>query len=263
MKSICLIGNSHLAALKYGTKLLEPSNSYSLDFFGAAGPAFRSASLIDGWLVPDSEMMRQRFRVTAAGRDRIEVGAYDAFVVVGFAGIDGIMRVCHEFATAQMALHKGKTLVSSALFAAIAEGQIRQQPGIELAFQLREATTAPIFVLRKPRPAIGVKFVKARLRRMSEEGDGKIILPVYRKVGARLASDGLIVIDQPVQTIVDDVFTDELYSIGSKKLASGQEHGEIDHGHMNAEFGALLLEALLAELGIAAERVAVETKLAV
>jgi hypothetical protein len=263
MKSICLIGTSHLAALKYGSALLRPSKAYELDFFGCAGGVFRSASLIDGWLVPDTEPMRQRFRVSAAGRDRIEVGAYDAFAIVGFAGVDSITRVCHECVTVGMALKKGRRLVSPALFAAIAEGQIRSQPGIRMALQLREATKAPVFVLCKPRPGLGIKAVKFRLRRMSEGGDGTIIQGVYREVVARLASDGLIVLDQPAQTIAEDVFTDEMYSVGSKRLASAEEHGEEDHSHMNPEYGALVLEALLGELGIAAERVAVETKMAV
>ena len=260
MKAICLIGTSHLAALKHGSALLRPSDDYSLDFFGCAEPSFGSMSAERGYLVPDQPAMRKCFKFISGKSDRIEIAAYDAFAIVGFRGFRRLLNTCWymyaRHTTDTKAPLNNRTLLSPAVFNATIDSRMAWEPGLSAARQLRAATKVPIFGFFKSRLIKGSENSYDHF--LKQPGYRELVQESHERYGNRLRSDGLEIVDQPPSTIVDEFLTASQFCVKAQFLTSNELLPESDVTHMNADYGVLVLEQLLGKLDISPRRAAPE-----
>jgi hypothetical protein len=85
---ICIIGNSHVAALKLAwvnhfDKRCKKDND--ITFFASPGNSLRSLKLENNKLIPDSEQLKKNLRATSGGKSFIELASYDVFLLYGLA----------------------------------------------------------------------------------------------------------------------------------------------------------------------------------
>lgn len=80
---ICMVGNSHLAAMKSGWQLM--SDEYSdidIVMFGAPGSSFFTIDVRNGQIIADTSKAAESFEKTGGAR-AIEIDDFDAVVLVG------------------------------------------------------------------------------------------------------------------------------------------------------------------------------------
>lgn len=94
---ICVIGNSHAAAIRTGLDLMPALGAAAhFDFFAAQRDWMREMELQGDALVPTSEVTRDKIALHSGGMERIEARQYDHFLLVGlgsaFAGLGSCPR---------------------------------------------------------------------------------------------------------------------------------------------------------------------------
>ncbi|HVU20243.1 MAG TPA: hypothetical protein VHE09_05885 [Rhizomicrobium sp.] len=119
--SICLIGNSHVAAIKQAWTNRGPvvQPDVSVDFF-SAGTRLLSALTLEGtlWRAATGPL-REKLAYTSGGQEDIELSRYDAFVMMGSGfGLD-IPKFTAGYDIASPDREPEGTLMSRASFAAM------------------------------------------------------------------------------------------------------------------------------------------------
>ena len=90
MTRVCIVGNSHVAALRNGSaRIAAQFPDIEATFFGVPGRWLRSVKLVRGQngtpgsLAPADPEHSAFFRKMSGGQDRINVADYDCFILVG------------------------------------------------------------------------------------------------------------------------------------------------------------------------------------
>lgn len=254
---LCVVGNSHLAAIKDGKALCAAANGVSIDWFGAIAPKFRGWSWRGGMIVPDTPAMRQGFARTSGGQDRIAVSEYDAFVFVGFFGVHVLVDTYDEHCTFVMRMRERKRLISEEVFCRIVAGWRGRGQGLVMARAIRDRTKKPVLVIERPRPAAtlldessqsGRQMKWSVWRQAIRHGDAECLANMHERQCREIAADGLEVVRQRPSTVVDLLLTDRQLSVGSRRLINDATHGERDVVHMNGTYGAIVLDDVIAAL---------------
>ena len=126
---VCIIGNSHAAALRTGLDLVpELNEELSFDFFAAQSDLMREMELRGTVLVPTSELTKRRMSIVSGGKTEIETADYTDFVIVGlgFNVLDAV-NVLRQY---RLYGFQGKgdeaaPYISRACFAALIESMLR------------------------------------------------------------------------------------------------------------------------------------------
>lgn len=228
---VAVLGNSHAASLRKGWDLRNGRIPGIADITFFARPNGRggigSLRAEGGVIVADDAELREWFQRTA-GTTQIEPARFDVFLIHAF-GPDAT-----QVYNAARAL--GRHVYSKALVQELLAGfeqkvdeAVETMPQVELCRLLRSVTAAPVLVTHKP------LFAHA-----SAEGQptpaiaGELHRRWLSTMARVIAANGGELLPQPVQTIVERCYTADRYAKGDRK-------------HMEAEYGALLLEALGAE----------------
>lgn len=223
---VCVLGNSHVGALKLAYDA-DPSlaSRMRLTFFAARGDEMRHLRLRDGRIEASTPLLEHSIRHTSGGLSEVDPQAYDAFLVYGLElriqpPADGFFSRAVREQTARDAAAK-----TAGLFA------------VEL---LGEAGAAPVFVGLGPSPAAGESTALGR-----DPGYAAIFEALNAAVFAPL---GVELLGQPEETFADGWRTDRRFSIGSRRLDVGDEasnelHPDNDSAHMNEAFGRIWLQA--------------------
>lgn len=195
-----------------------------VSFFGQAGnEGLATVFVSEGQLTSSSDHARKAFVMTH-GRDYLEIGNYDSFLIYGARSRN---------------FWPGNNFYSSACLNAALDDLTRDTPAQHVLSCLRGASKAPIFVGHTP-------LVAARMVRdhtvLDEYCKGIEVLNQrhYRKFASEL-------VGQPLATIVNGRNTAPEYSWGVTRLSSvfGADDTPArssDNSHMDGVFGALWLE---------------------
>lgn len=235
---ICVLSNSHAAALRQGLDKLEPSARAELDvtFFASRSGGMKALES-DGRRLrcPDPEVLRD-IQYTSGGLGEIDLAHYDVFVVHAM----GLL-----YPYVQLAAPYSQQFVAAWML-----GRWRQVLSYRLLEMLQAAPRARLVV--SPQPYLSESDDSARS--LVE----KAILPpvpLERAFSgeAWLGELRALFLPQPAATVVKHVLTDRRYSRGSVRLdvgdrQSAQPHPASDHQHMNADYGLLVWRDLLAML---------------
>lgn len=232
---VCVIGNSHVGALKRGwDRISRTRRNIELVFFCQRGMGLKGLNCEGSALVPDNDFLKRAIMFTSGGRDRIDVNEFDAIVLYAL-GANPFFRDESRFLS--------KKVIKQAL-----HDSLTQSLAFELLIKIREISGKTVYIGHTPLPA-------AQMAAVNQATDSYIH-------GMQLANDAVyspmnaIMMTQPLETIVNGGRTDIRYSIGSKRLAVGdplddEAHADDDVVHMNEEFGELWLNWLFSRLGLA------------
>ena len=184
---ICVIGNSHMAALRDGWPLVEADHpGLRLSFFGLGQYGLRRTHAEDTRLVPDHASDRAGMR-RACGVEEIDTAGYDGFVLVGlWRGLRWIEMMLCIASIASIAGRDGP------------DGGLEGPARMLVSFEAAEAA-AHDALMRAPLP-----HVTGILRSMW--GDP----PIYALPMPRLGADALIPGAPPAIFAAPDVCSDAL-----------------------------------------------------
>jgi hypothetical protein len=231
---ICVIGNSHLAALKAGWEDIRAEYPHiDVTWFDAKSRQLAGLEVRGGALVPMRDDLREMMQYTSAGKDRIEAG-YDCYFVVG----------------CELSFYKLVLLVQESEGIADAEAVSGTSRAAMIAYQLRKITDGPVAVLPVPYSS---QLAAEDAYGWTGGEEALVNLDVlYRGTLRDLGREhGFKPLLQPERTIRNTVFTKVQFRLGGDTLQLKKASGRNDGLHMNARFGAMyLLEALDAFSGV-------------
>jgi hypothetical protein len=261
---LCVIGNSHVAALKLGWDRLIAEGIPGWDdvtpvFFGAPSDGMRHVALQDGALVPTRQKITGHFRQLSGGYDRIDLQAFDAFVLVGLnVSSKRILRFYKGHAWVGLNGTTGKALLHPAFAAAFLTERYGTTQLVEHARKIAEVSGRPVLALAEPHWA---EWARAAPEGTADygwdkaitAGDGAALGALFEQAVAAALAPHAVFVPQPAQTIADGVTTRAAFNKEASRLISG-EGGGTDASHMNAEFGLALWQAMAPALTAARQQ---------
>lgn len=232
---ICVIGNSHVGAIKRGW--LSLSNQYpdiEIVFFASRSTTMGDllVSTDNQNLYADNEKLKKTLEFTSGGYEEISVDDYDLFLVYGLQCksllIDPAVFYTQSFLTALIEAHVVKTLSFSTIK------------------KLRMLTNKKIFVGHNPLFSINRGEKRKAVSQSYLNGCYIMNSLFYSTINCKIIS-------QPGQTIVNGIYTDSIFSENSRRLSVGEindneKHSLDDLGHMNDYFGEVWLKSFLEQL---------------
>ncbi|TVS03402.1 MAG: hypothetical protein EA407_06880 [Rhodobacteraceae bacterium] len=227
MIRLCIIGNSHAAALKHAAEdFCAEHPDARLTFFAAPSNQTARLAVSDGQYRPRTPELAQQIQLTSGGLAEIDPVVYDAFLIYGFGGrgdrIDNPRRLSASFTRA------------------IVLERVRSSLLMQHSAALRGLSDAPIFAALTPLPAAASN--KRRRRLMSHHAE---VALVQAELCAPL---GVELCTQPEATLVGDQATRADFATGSVPLENALKaredwHELSERRHMNAAYGRLWLQA--------------------
>jgi len=255
---LCVIGNSHIAALKLGWDALVAEAApdwaeIAPTFFGAPSDGMRHVTLEDGALVPTRAKIADHFRQISGGYDRIPLAGFDAFLLVGLnVSSKRILRFYKNHAWVGLGGTEGKGLVHPAFAADFMTERYGSTNMVDHARRIAEATGKPVLAVAEPHWASWARKAPEGTAdfgwdKALSAGDGAAIGEMFvRAVTAALAPHAIFV-PQPAHTVEEGVMTRAKYNKEASRLITG-EGGGTDASHMNADYGRAVWQALAPEL---------------
>lgn len=253
----CVIGNSHLAALKLGwDRAGKEHPEIAASMFGIPGKHLGNAAIESGELVlPTQKFLQFRAESDPGSGDGIRLGDYDCFVVTGADfGLSCVIEVyaqltCHG-------LRNGRQqLVSRDLFRKLCLDAARKTTALHICRLIASARKAPILVVPVPLPSEpGYRDVRkkgmAAWVECADAEDGEAVNRLFAEVRASLLVPPMIYVDQAAATKASPIATWARYSENSVRLTSDldADHPPRDYFHMNGAYGTEMWSAIAAVL---------------
>lgn len=252
----CIVGNSHLAALKLGWKeIAHDFPKIELDFFGSHRDSMMRTEVRDGRLVALDAGVRSKLQMTG-GAPEIELARYDFFAIVGMGfGLHPALAIFESHAIPSFQAGD-RQVISEAAFADAMSDSLRGSTAGHIYWLLYTETSAPILIIPQPLNAEGILSSVRRgviYKKINRLGIEKQISDIYASASLAALSGHTDIIYQPPETVTSHIFTKDIYSDGSVRLnqALDRQHSEADHAHMNARYGQVMLREMIARINAA------------
>lgn len=251
---LCLIGNSHLAALALGWRQIAPRYpDIAITFFGAKASFLDGLRVFDRGLRAEDDDLRKKIEWLSGGISEIVVDDYDAFWFVGNEfGVHTVLAPYLAYWAEAHTPDPKRTPVSDALFLELGEAALRGTLAMDLFRRLRQTTDAPVSFVCQPEPsaaALESREGRTQAFRLAErQGDRVALAEQAARVFASIeARERVTVLRQPDETRAGPLLTQAHWGRGSVRLQRGlsTEHGDHDLMHMNGDYGAIMLAACL------------------
>jgi len=233
VRRICLMGDSHLAALSLGWRRVAPHfPKTEITFFGGLTTEWSSIAAVDGRLVPGSEKLREAFKRSARGLVDIQAG-FDAYILIG-------LKLAISFPLRLWTHHEHADWKS---YQTAVSGYVRDTAFAHVLARLREITDAPVVVLAGPHQPNA--FCKASPL-LDNETAAKLRANFIRECESLATAYNARLVTQSEETLAPNGVTTQM-----KFAYVPKEPGKLDFRHCNAEYGAIaMLHILKTGLGI-------------
>jgi|GEM_PF-2926070 len=241
---LCVIGNSHIAALKLGWPAAGIAG-IAPTFFGAPADGLRHVVLENGVLVPRKSDIAGHFRTISGGSDRIVLAGHDAFLLVGLnVSSKRILRFYKTHAWVGLNGTAGKTVVHPGFAMEFMTERYGATRMAELAATIAGATDRPVLAVAEPHWASWARTAPAGTadygwQDAAASGDGPAIGGLFVQAVAAALAPCAQFVPQPEETVEDGIMTRADYNKDASRLIGG-EGGGTDASHMNAAYGAVL-----------------------
>jgi hypothetical protein len=240
-KRLCLIGDSHLAAVSIGWNTLAAAEYPNVEavFLASPGKSMRHIKVQDGALVPGTEELARHFERTA------HVPAIDAsYDLYAVYGLEVSVQICpglwQAFRDAKRA-REIDTAVDAGLIAATIAGQVLPR--------VREITDRPLVLMATPMPA-EIRSVDKWAEARRNGDDARMAAFFTRSCRAFAESAGAEFMPQPEETLTSPLHTRDEYAAEQARFSKRVEALGGDGIHMSAAYGAAVMRALLRAYGV-------------
>lgn len=271
MTRICLIGDSHAAALIEGCRGLNLS--HEIQVFAYPGMAVDHLATAEQSLSCLPEMAA---RLEALGMaPSVDLGNCDAVLLVGCGlSIQAATTILRRHEPPEIAavppqgrafwfrrlprlVPAPRALMSDACFSAALEGAIAATRAMALLALLRQVTAVPVMLVAEPFPSIDLLHADRKghyLRRVIEAGEAPFARAAFHDALRRSLQrfENAHLVPQPPELTEAEIFTprdltaDALRMFDLKSRFPGGEFW-----HANGRYGAVMIEASLAALSAA------------
>ncbi len=255
MKRICLIGDSHVAALKLGWDQIRGECPQArLTFFGSAGDTCERIKLKGRSLVPVADLVKENFKRTSGGLESIELKHFDCFVLVALGfGPASALDVAAEFSWCDTRLDQRKRLVSRECFEQAVTDALRHSLAVRTGLKIRPAVSKPVYILAQPGRSLAYmeRETFRQAHAAAPAGAWELLGGLWTECAAKVAAEtGIGVLHQPGDTLRNHLFTDPRYTDGAVRLKGDLQtkQPELNTAHMNAAYGATTLKTVLSRL---------------
>jgi hypothetical protein len=256
MFRLCVLGDSHVAALKTGwDEIPEAQKAHlSVTYFGAQSQLLEGLEVQERSLITHSEHLSNKLAATSNGKTSIDVGDYDLFLIVGLS------LNLRRLMTGPLSRHRTISyntragniyLISDACLMACANGVLGNSLAFETAEKLKSAGATRIAMIPQPAPSPQL-LERDRggdlFREFLKNGDGPEVYRLFRDAILSLSkAHSVEFVEQPLQTRQDGFFTKLEFSTGSVRLTErfDSPHSNLDFGHMNGRYGAHIWQVIV------------------
>jgi hypothetical protein len=227
---VCLMGDSHAAALKKGwTQVGGEFPNVRMTFFAGTTADWDSVGVADGRLLPGAETLREQFVRSAQGVSEI-ADAYDVYVLCALG-----LRLSEALRLWVSRAEKGHT-TWSAYRAAVAES-VRDHECARLLSKLRQITQAPVYVVAGPHQPLA--FCRSSPL-LDDATAARLRANFHAECETFAAEHAARFVPQPQETLAPNGVTTQM------RFWSGTPK---DRRHCNGEYGAIVLTRIMALLG--------------
>ncbi len=244
MTKVCVIGNSHVAALKLGWPEIQAQfPRVELTCFASAGLSV-AYEVSDGKLVCPDPRIKQRLAYTSQTDGDIRP-VYDVYILCGLALSS--MKAFRAYIAKRVELKAAGTPIGTTVedYAAAMAPALRDTIAIDVAAKLRTLTQAPIFVIATPLPAYE-RHVEL-WGRIKENFQESTVAQAYDLACTRVAAEhDAVFLPQPVEVTDESGLTtrNQFYLLKPEQVAEEKSL----HTHMNPAFGAVVLRDALEKI---------------
>jgi hypothetical protein len=250
--TVCLIGNSHLAALAQAWRngAAAARGDLSMVFFGSQAGTARSMALKGGTIAPRSATAIEAFRRSSGGKGEIVVADYDAFVLygMGFRFSDVLPTLADYGTVGELQWGPVQHLVSESCRDAMLRASIGRASALSALRQIRSLSSAPVLLCPMPFRAESW-FRRSKLAANPRLSNTEFLDSlVHRFVTAAseiCAECGGEFVPQDESTCALPGFTKVEFSVDGD---TWKVRGRADDKHMNARYGAIALTGILQRL---------------
>ena len=238
-KRVLIFGDSHLASVRHAdTAGLLELGTVDLEYWGAAGPAFRQIHFAKEALTPiKPETEEMVLQVNGNGRKTVAANDFDVFVFYGVR-----LRFTDFFAPYLTLMDGENTAVSDAVLTRAADTFLNDRRSVRMAAMLKKAGAGRVILAFAGFPVWGVvdhTLENRTLARFPDVTQATVASRqrIWQALEAGLAARGLELVMQPEDTITKGMFTDPAFAV-----ADGVERE--DAVHKAPTFAAKLLNSL-------------------
>ncbi len=225
-----------------------------MTFFAAPALMLQNLDRQGSALVPPKKELEDMMVYTSGGKNRVELDQYDAFILVALGFKIAVTELCaSEYGVAEY-LQWGPVahLLSHACFAAMLNASLEQSASMDLADKIRAVSDRPIVLCPRPFPS-EIALNAPPLRddpRFRDRAFLESVVTQARSAGATVsARHGAEVVWQDSSTVSIPGFTKAEFGVGAISLKTAKENDRREDGrHMNANYGLLMLTAVLRRL---------------
>jgi hypothetical protein len=229
---ICVIGNSHVGALKRAWDKMSPAHpGLELVFFAHRGNGMSALKPQGKKLVPTTDDLCAAMKFTSGGQDHIVPADYDAFLIYG-------LKASPNFGA-------GERFFSRQVRQQALDDLTHNKLSLKVLKMVRQLSEAPVYLGHEPLNSASETRPDASIAPY-ESGIAQLNESFYGPLGAEMLM-------QPPSTMVNGKNTDPSFSKDSQRLAIGTSNNDAAHPegedrHMNAAFGEIWLGAFIERL---------------
>ncbi len=237
-----MIGNSHLGVVRQAWRenLSEKYPEIRPTFFGVAGQGMSTAYVHDGVIRTDDQKVADSFAKTSGGAKEVYLGNFDTFV---FYGVGFPLKMINAFLSRDK--DSNDRTDESVSLERVME-QVRQfignHPVIKIAFAVRKASPKPIFLCMAPMWSILEKEAVGHQYKTVTDHGSEIKKLFFQVLENSLHPHNIEIIPQVDDTLHEPLFTKREFLMG---YASNNIK---DYGHMNIDYGRLVVERLIRQI---------------
>lgn len=250
-KRICILGNSHVAALKLAWSK-DAETGVALRFFSAQNHMLDHMVRVGRALMTPGGGATEKLRFTSDGLDRIEIDDYDAIALIASGFGIGIPKLRSQCGTlGHQGFSRVERLVSASCFDAVLEATFEASRAILLIDMIREVAPDKQIVLAAA-PYMSDRLLDGNADlHLREPAALHALVARARAIAERVAAKrDCPVIWQDEATVAVPGFTRRAFNRDAARfsMSRGWSLQPSDDRHGNEAYGRLVLAALLARL---------------
>lgn len=251
--NLLILGNSHISAPR-AALVSQPERwpGFEAATFGMPGGSLRNLVLKGKVLVPRDAQTRRTMKFFNH-ISRLPLEGYDGFVVVGglaFASMISLVQDHRSLDFPSVRAGVDCELVSTALIEAMIRQRIDASVAMLMVRMLHGLGQGPVLFLPEPLISADCRSdpdAREATVAIAQMGDGAYFHQrVMRQARHRFGRFSTL-LEQPKDSIVNDIFTDGALMRGSIRMTFRDEvpHEGTDYAHANAAFGAMQLDQIV------------------